>query len=182
MSTQPDSSRPGQGGPAAGAAAANAAPPAASDAFRRLAWILGVAGLLPFFGHALFAWVAPPEEAGGLLRSQAHYAGAVLAFVGALHWGAALASPLPFTSRDGVRLAWSVIPALFCWVITLYPPSVAVPALFFGLLAAFAADLWLYAGSVVPRWFLALRAVLTAGAALCVGATWLAMATRLAQG
>lgn len=154
--------------------------PAQSPAFRRLAWILGLAGLLPFFAHGLFAWVAPDVEAGGLLRSQAHYAGAILAFLGALHWGVALASPLPFTTRDGVRLVWSVIPALFAWVITLYPPAVAIPSLFLALLVAWGADLALYAGSAVPRWFLLLRTVLTAGAALCVGATWLAMATRLA--
>ena len=95
----------------------NSTTPANHDAFRRLAWVLGLAGLLPFFAHALFAWVAPDVESGGLLRSQAHYAAAILSFLGALHWGVALASPLPFTSRDGVRLVWSVIPALLAWVI-----------------------------------------------------------------
>ena len=156
--------------------------PSNSPAFRQLAWVLGLAGLLPFFAHALFAWVAPDFEAGGLLRSQAHYAAAILGFLGALHWGVALASPLPFTSRDGVRLVWSVIPALFAWIITLYPPGLAIPALFLALLVAWVADLVLYAGAAVPRWFLVLRTVLTAGAAACMGATWLAMATRLAPG
>lgn len=156
--------------------------PANNEAFRRLAWVLGLAGLLPFFAHALFAWVAPDVESGGLLRSQAHYAAAILSFLGALHWGVALASPLPFTTRDGVRLVWSVIPALLAWVITMYPPALAIPVLFFALLVAYAVDVILYAGAAVPRWFLVLRAVLTAGAALCVGATWLAMATRLARG
>ncbi len=153
--------------------------PSESPVFRRLAWMLGAVGLLPFFGHALFAWAAPTAEAAGLLRSQVHYAGAVLAFLGALHWGVALASPLPFGTRDGARLVWSVVPALFAWVITMYSPKVAIPALFVALLVAWVADLLLYAGSAAPRWFLALRTVLTAGAALCVGATWLAMATRL---
>ncbi len=155
--------------------------PADSDAFRRLAWILGLAGLLPFFGHALFSWVAPGVEAGGLLRSQAQYAAAILSFLGALHWGVALASPLPFVPRDGLRLVWSVIPALFAWVISMYPPGVAIPGLLVGLVVAWGADLALYAGAAVPRWFLLLRSVLTGGAALCLGATWLAMLTRLAQ-
>ena len=114
--------------------------PANHEAFRRLAWVLGLAGLLPFFAHALFAWVAPAVESGGLLRSQAHYAAAILSFLGALHWGVALASPLPFTTRDGVRLVWSVIPALLAWVITMYPPGLAIPVLFFALLVAYAAD------------------------------------------
>jgi hypothetical protein len=75
-----------------------------------------------------------------------------------------------------------LIPSIFAWVIGMYPPAVAVPGLFFALLVAWGADLALYAGAAVPRWFLLLRTVLTAGAALCMGATWLAMATRLSQG
>lgn len=155
------------------------ATPAASSAFRGLAWMLGVVGLLPLFGHALFAWLAPPEEALGLLRSLVQYTAAILAFVGAIHWGVSLASPLPFAPRDGARLVWGVVPALFCWVITMYSPAIALPALFLGLLVALAADWLLFRDSAVPRWFLTLRAVLTAGALLCVGAGWMALATRI---
>ncbi len=39
-------------------------------ALRRLAWILAATGLLPFFAHALFVWVAPVSETTGLIRSQ----------------------------------------------------------------------------------------------------------------
>jgi hypothetical protein len=47
-------------------------------ATRRFAWILGLAGLLPFAAHALFSWLSPPAELVGVLRSQVHYAAAIL--------------------------------------------------------------------------------------------------------
>lgn len=153
---------------------------AADDrAMRQLAWALGVAGLLPFFGNALFAWVTPPGEADGVLRSQVHYTAAILTFLGALHWGVTLASARPFTPRDGLRLVWSVLPSIFCWIVTLYPFRLALPLLFFALPVVLAVDLALYRGTPVPRWFLALRVTLSVAAMACVGASWLAMAARL---
>jgi len=145
---------------------------------RRLAWILSAAGLLPFIGHALFAWVAPGSEAAGLMRSQAHYAASILTFVGAVHWGMALTGGE--ASGAGVRLVWSVIPAIYAWVITLYPPAVAVPGLFFGLLVALAVDLALYRGQPALRWFMQLRLVISLAAVACVGASWAALSVRLA--
>lgn len=149
-------------------------------AMRQLAWALGVAGMLPFFGNAFFAWVVPPGEADGLLRSQAHYAASILTFLGALHWGVVLASARPFAPRDGLRLVWSVIPSIFCWIVTLYPVAISVPLLFFALPVVLVADLVLYRGTPVPAWFLPLRVALTCGATACVGASWLAMSVRLA--
>ncbi len=146
---------------------------------RRLAWILSATGLLPFIGHALFAWVAPGSEAAGLMRSQAHYAAAILTFVGALHWGMVVAGGEAFAAGAGVRLVWSVIPALYAWVMTLYPPAVAVPGLFFGLLVALVVDLLLYRSQPALRWFMQLRLVISLVAVACVGASWVAISVRL---
>ena len=150
-------------------------------ALRRLAWILAATGILPFFAHALFVWVAPMSETAGLIRSQVHYAGAILTFVGALHWGVAIAGGEAFAPRAGVQLVWSVIPALYAWVLTLYPLAVAVPALFFGLAGALLVDLFLYRGVPGARWFVQLRTVISAVAVVCMGITWLALATRAAS-
>ena len=146
----------------------------------RFAWILGLAGLLPFVSHALFSWISPPAELSGVLRSQAHYAAAILTFLGALHWGVVLASPSIVDGRAVVRLLWSVVPALWCWIVTLYPTDVSLPMLFGGLAVALGADWLLYRGTPVPRWFLTLRTVLTAVALASVGASWLAAGLRLA--
>ena len=146
----------------------------------RFAWILGLAGLLPFVSHALFSWISPPAELSGVLRSQAHYAAAILTFLGALHWGVVLASPSIVDGRAVVRLLWSVVPALWCWIVTLYPTDVSLPMLFGGLAVALGVDWLLYRGTPVPRWFLTLRTVLTAVALASVGASWLAAGLRLA--
>jgi hypothetical protein len=151
-------------------------------ATQRFAWILGLAGLLPFFTHALFSWLVPPSELLGVLRSQAHYAASVLAFLGALHWGVTIASPSIVDGAAAGRMVWSVVPALWCWVATLYPVDLSLPMLFAGLALALVVDGRLYRDTPVPRWFLALRAVLSVGALLSVGASWLAAATRLAAG
>ena len=148
-------------------------------ATQRFAWIFGLAGLLPFAAHAVFSWLSPPSELGGVLRSQAHYAASILTFLGALHWGVTLASPTIVDGRAVTRMLWSVIPSIFCWIVTLYPTEMSLPLLFAGLLVALGVDLLLYRDTPVPRWFLTLRVVLTAGALSAVGASWLAMGMRL---
>ena len=148
-------------------------------ATKRFAWILGLAGLLPFVAQALFSWLSPPVELAGVLRSQVHYAAAILTFLGAVHWGVTLASPSIVDTPAVTRLIWGVLPAIFCWVVTLYPIDMALPLLFYGLLAALVIDLVLYRGTPVPRWFLTLRIVLSAVALASVGASWIAMAMRL---
>lgn len=148
-------------------------------ATQRFAWIFGLAGLLPFFAHALFSWLSPPAELVGVLRSQAHYAAMVFTFLGALHWGVTLASPTVVDGAAFVRLLWGVIPSVFAWVVTLYPSDVALPLLFGGLLLALVLDWLLYPSTPVPRWFLTLRTVLSVGALAAVGASWMAMAVRL---
>lgn len=148
-------------------------------ATQRFAWILGLAGLLPFLSHAVFSWLSPPSELTGVLRSQAHYAAVILTFLGALHWGVTLASPGIVDGRAVTRMLWSVLPSIFAWIVTLYPTRMALPLLWVGLLVAFFVDWLLYRDTPVPPWFMRLRAVLTAGALFSVGVSWLAMATRL---
>lgn len=150
-------------------------------ATRRFAWILGLSGLLPFVTQALFSWLSPPAEMSGVLRSQAHYAAAILTFLGALHWGVTLASPGIVDGRATTRMVWSVIPSLFAWIVTLYPVQVSLPLLFAALAVALVVDWRLYANTPVPRWFMGLRLVLSIGALASVGASWLAMATRLGR-
>lgn len=150
-------------------------------ATRRFAWILGLAGLLPFLSQALFSWLSPPAELTGVLRSQVHYAAAILTFLGALHWGVTLASPGIADGRAVVRMVWSVLPSIFAWIVTLYPVQVSLPLLFGGLLVALVVDWRLYADTPVPRWFMGLRLVLSIGALGSVGASWLAMASRLGR-
>ena len=147
-------------------------------ATQRFAWILGLAGLLPFFSLAVFSWLSPPAELGGVLKAQAHYAASIFTFLGALHWGVVLARAEITDGAAVTRLIWSVTPSLAAWILTLYGVRVAIPGLFAGLLLAVLIDWRLYRGTAVPAWFMSLRLVLSAGALACVGASWLAMASR----
>jgi Protein of unknown function (DUF3429) len=145
----------------------------------RLAWILGLLGLLPFAGQTLFAWISPIDEAAGVMRSQVLYAAVILSFIGALHWGVVIASADIVDARAARRLLWSVVPALFGWLAALYKTQTALAALWPALLVALAVDVLLYRGTSVPRWFVLLRTVLALGASLAVGMTWLAARLRL---
>lgn len=147
-------------------------------ATKRFAWILGLAGLLPFFTLALFSWLTPPAELGGVLKAQAHYAAAIFTFLGALHWGVVLARSEIIDGAAVTRLIWSVLPSIAAWILTLYGVRVAIPGLFVGLLLALLIDWRLYRGTPVPAWFMTLRVVLSTGALVCLGASWLAMASR----
>jgi hypothetical protein len=150
-------------------------------ATQRFAWLLGIAGLLPFFTHALFAWITSPYEVAGVLRSQAHYAAVILTFLGALHWGVTIASPSIQGSPAGLRMVWSVVPAIFAWVVSLLPVELSLPLLSGALAVALAVDWLLYRDTPVPRWFMTLRLVLTVGALATVGASWWAMTVRMVR-
>jgi hypothetical protein len=150
-------------------------------ATQRFAWLLGLAGLLPFFSHALFAWLTSPYEVAGVLRSQAHYAAVILTFVGALHWGVTIASPSIVGTPAGSRMVWSVLPATYAWIVSLFPVELSIPLLTGGLLVALAVDWRLYRHAPVPDWFFTLRLVLSIGALASLGASWWAMAARMVR-
>jgi len=75
------------------------------------AWILGLAGLIPFVMCAAMQWYGPPGWrmlAGLALLS---YGAVIVSFLGGIHWGLAMrASPVPTP-----RLIWGVMPSLLGW-------------------------------------------------------------------
>ena len=75
-------------------------------------------GLVPFVAGALGFWLLPPRWAAHALDAQVFYAVTVLAFLGAVHWGVALADGLD-ADRLWRRLGWGVVPALIAWVAAL---------------------------------------------------------------
>ena len=158
-----------------------------------LAFALGLAGLIPFM--ALSPLGAPflpdplPREPRTVMALQNTYGGAILSFLGGVHWGGALARmehprmvvleavasgkwngrpPVPPMPRLlGLQLACSVIPSLVAW------PALALPqeplsslGLAGGLVAMMAFDAkvgGVHAPLGFPRWYHAgLRPLLTA--------------------
>ncbi len=142
-------------------------PAAPRPGLERAAWWLGLAGLIPFFGMAgllLYAgrdFIAFPQ----LVLALSGYGATILAFLGGIRWGAAIATGRP---AGGGVLALSVLPSLAGWLI-LFAPA---PWSFLAFAAAFALQgAWDIAAArrgTLPHWFGRLRLVLTLGAVLAM--------------
>lgn len=138
---------------------------ASGNSTRTLAMALGYAGLLPVvLGGALVLLPGFRVVFGvDTLFMLVSYAAVILSFLGAVHWGVALAGPLkPFKSR--LLMGLSVVPALLAWLALLAGPAGASTALL--LLLGFALW-WVYEWTVPGRqalaeWYLRLRLQLTA--------------------
>ena len=142
----------------------------------RLAVLLGYAGLLPFIGGALGAWLTPPGWRPWVLYASLEYAAVILAFMGAIHWGLARREERNATAAQQ-QLALSVVPALFGWVAVAsgLPALLAVPLLMlaFGLL--YLADLRAVQLGLAPAWYPTLRKPLTLIVLFCLAVTWSAL-------
>lgn len=142
---------------------------------QRIATLLGNFGLIPFFALAAASWVpfgAPYENF--VERALVGYAAVVLSFLGAVHWGLALATPALDKAQAWNAFGWGIVPSALGWLALL----LAIAGVHTGLVYAFligdiaicrfmdAALLRVY-GSV-PAWYPALRTRLTIGATIAL--------------
>lgn len=157
-------------------------------AVRQAATWLGLGGLLPFLGLALCAWISPATlseslagtvfgpsfaVAGLIQHILSVYAVAILSFVGALHWGFVLAAPSRMIGSPALALVWSVMPAIYAWVVV---SLIDLPRAFWwlagGFVAGFVADAILYPRYLnLPGWFIRLRLVLSLAAVASLAVT-----------
>lgn len=132
---------------------------------------LGLAGLLPFYACALALWLGPPDASA--LSVLLAYAAVILSFLGAVHWGRALASP---EQQNWSVLGWSVAPALIGWLAAGWMDAApALLLLIVGFWAAFVVDMRAVADGRFPRWYLALRKLLSALVVLALAISLLAV-------
>jgi len=134
----------------------------------RTAWLLGLAGLLPFAGSALAFFAAPESWAGLAEGALIAYGAVILSFLGAVHWGLALRAPVEEADWGPARLLLGIVPALLGWVALLLPDVFALPLLALGMLGTAGAEQWARGKGLVPGDYLVLRWVLSIGAALCL--------------
>src|SRR4051812_21079102 len=135
----------------------------------RPALALGFAGLIPFWLGAAGVWVLPLPWNVHVLQIQVLYAATILSFLGAVHWGLAVANyggsaargDNPAPAMTWSRLGWSVAPPLVAWIAV---SMNAVPGLITFILAFAALYLGdraaVHAGHA-PDWYLPLRRILT---------------------
>jgi hypothetical protein len=142
---------------------------------QRIGTLLGNLGLLPFFVLALLCW---PWTGAALPRLQlalVGYAAVILSFLGAVHWGLALANPGLNKAQSWNVLGWGVVPSLLGWLALLMlivgMPAIIVFVFLIGdLLLVRVVDgrlVRLYT-TPVAGWYLALRTRLTLAAAACL--------------
>ena len=134
-----------------------------------LALLLGLGGLVPFLACGLGSVTAggavPADRA---LLALVEYAAIILSFLGAVHWGLALAGSGGVAGQDRTeraRLALGVLPALVGWASLLVSvaaaPAIALALLIAGFLATTAVEARAAADGLVPAGYMRLRWGLT---------------------
>ena len=124
-----------------------------------LAAQLGYAGLIPFVLLSTGAWVFAEEFHAAINTALLSYAAIILSFMGAVHWGLAIAG------RDGVQ-AWqlglSVMPPLIAWFASLTNPMINYSILIVAFVGLCLFDGRMVKDGKAPAWYPRLRTPLTA--------------------
>ena len=130
-----------------------------------VAW-LGYGGLLPLVALAGIGWWTPDTPLWG--TALLAYGAVILSFVGALHWGFAMALGELSDRERTHRFVWSVVPSLLAWPAVLLPMAGGAALLIVGFAAHLAQDLRLASRAALPAWYLPLRWRLTVTACVCL--------------
>ena len=138
-----------------------------------LARWLGYAGLIPFVAIAAGLWLGPHEWRAALHSAMLGYGAVILSFMGAVHWGLAMAGEGQGEQR---RLALSVLPALLGWLALLLPASFGYAVLLLAFAALCLLDLLAGRHGLVPSWYPPMRVRLTGGVVLSLLLAGLALA------
>jgi hypothetical protein len=134
----------------------------------RVAWLLGLGGLIPFFVAAIFVAAGPAEWRGFAEGALLAYGAVILSFLGAVHWGLAL-RPLSAEAAYGpLRLGLGVVPSLLGWVALLVPAWAGYALLIACVLGTAAVEQWGAFKGLVPRPYMTLRWVLSLCAAVAL--------------
>lgn len=133
---------------------------------------LGYAGLIPFIVFSIGSWLPLPMiiDASFVLTA---YAAMILAFMGAIHWGVAMANTEDNNSKYFIG---SVIPGLIAWLALLIAQNYAIILLMAGFIGLIIYDWSVEKAQVLPDWYIPLRNKLTLVVVICL------MVTLLSQG
>ncbi|WP_404375336.1 DUF3429 domain-containing protein [Vreelandella aquamarina] len=141
---------------------------------RQLAWGLGLAGLLPFIGSSVAAWLASSIWQVSAIYAFSYYSAVILSFLGGVHWGSALQVPRADNTR---RLLLAMVPSLIAWPALLFNTVTGLWVLLAGFLLMGGYDLSREGREGFPTWYLTLRSVLTVIVAVChLAVLWRLMA------
>ena len=143
------------------------------DVAPKAPWILGVLGLVPFFGTLAGSVLATSPYDGVSTTLFFAYAGVILSFLGGTRWGFEIGAR---PEAPGIlTLSASVLPALIAAmaIVTQYvAPLIGVAMLAGGFILMWAWDFASTGGGTRrwPLWYRPLRAILTLGVLLALAA------------
>ena len=132
---------------------------------------LGYAGLIPFVVFGIGCWIPLPYVVNAPYILIA-YGAIILSFMGAVHWGAAMAST---DQQRGSYIIASVIPALLAWPALLLPHTLALVILLAGFIGLYVYDRSVEKAQGFPGWYIPMRTRLTAIVSLCLAAALLSI-------
>lgn len=139
-----------------------------------VAYVLGLAGAIPFVICGVAASQEGPQAVAGLLALLG-YGAVILSFVGAVHWGFALSAEGRTTSPSitafrppslAFRLALSTMPALIGWtaivLAALALPEIGLALLMAGFIVTVATEARWSRSDLMPAGYMSLRWLLSA--------------------
>ena len=132
----------------------------ALDDIPRSALGLGLTGLLPFWGLAIFIMVLDTPMKSYAIQAEITYGAVILSFLGGIHWGLAAMNE---RYANWVSLGWGVTPPLIAWGALFLPPSLGLIVLVTGFLVAAIIDFRVFTSTIHNTWFGELRTVLSIG-------------------
>ena len=132
---------------------------------------LGYAGLIPFVVFSIGCWIPLPHvtNAPYILIT---YGAVILSFMGAVHWGVAMANK---DQQQGKFFISSVLPALIAWPALLLAQSLALVILLAGFIGLYTYDRSVEKAQALPGWYIPMRTRLTAVVVLCLASALLSV-------
>ena len=130
---------------------------------RRVAWCLGLAGLLPFIAGGVLAWLAPVAWQASAINGFTYYSAVILSFLGGVHWGGVLKDSALQVARPGNvrRLLLAMLPSLIAWPALLLDVQTGLWVLLSGFILVGGYDLSRAGREGFPSWYFPLRGLLT---------------------
>ena len=129
----------------------------------RVAYVLGLAGLIPFVAALLGVWVLDGQWFDLSAQALSVYGAVILSFLGGIRWGMAL---LGKGGDDDLAWVLSIVPSLVAWAAVLIGGPSGLILLACGFGAQWLYDMRAVQDAALPTWFGGLRTVLTLGAVL----------------
>ena len=129
---------------------------------------LGYAGLIPFVLLTALMWLVDAELLPFVAVALSGYAGAIVSFLGGVHWGIGF---MKGEATPQFHFVWGVVPSLIAWLAFMMPAYAALPLFGLVVVACYAVDSKTYPAAGLASWLpMRLRLTVVATASCVLGA------------